>query len=113
MGAQLIFGGSEGCKKGGQGNKNFGSKCEKSGLNRIKKFSVYLLNKHLATFVKILKVAKCLLTVVEFLMLEIQPTFFYKISPGLPFSMYIIMVRRKNALRNKITEKTEFVYFFF
>ena len=53
------------------------------------------------------------LTVVEFLMLEIQPTFFYKISPGLPFSMYIIMVRRKNALRNKITEKTEFVYFFF
>ena len=53
------------------------------------------------------------LTVVEFLMLEIQPTFFYKISPGLPFSMYIIMVGRKNALRNKITEKTEFVYFFF
>ena len=52
------------------------------------------------------------LTVVEFLTLEIQPTFFYKISPGLPFSMYIIMVRRKNALRNKITEKTEFVYFF-
>ena len=45
-------------------------------------------------------------------MLEIQPTFFYKISPGLPFSMYIIMVGRKNALRNKITEKTEFVYFF-
>ena len=37
------------------------------------------------------------LTVVEFLMLEIQPTFFYKISPGLPFSMYIIMVGRKNA----------------
>ena len=53
------------------------------------------------------------LTVVEFLMLEIHSTFFYKISPGLPFSMYIIMVRRKNALRNKITEKTEFVYFFF
>ena len=52
------------------------------------------------------------LTVVEFLMLEIHSTFFYKISPGLPFSMYIIMVRRKNALRNKITEKTEFVYFF-
>ena len=55
----------------------------------------------------------CILTVVEFLMLEIQPTFFYKISPRLPFSMYIIMVGRKNALRNKITEKTEFVYFFF
>ena len=55
----------------------------------------------------------CYLTVVEFLTLEIQPTFFYKISPGLPFSMYIIMVRRKNALRNEITEKTEFVYFFF
>ena len=53
------------------------------------------------------------LTVVESLMLEIPEKFFYKISPGLPFSMYIIMVRRKNALRNKITEKTEFVYFFF
>ena len=52
------------------------------------------------------------LTVVESLMLEIPEKFFYKISPGLPFSMYIIMVRRKNALRNKITEKTEFVYFF-
>ena len=53
------------------------------------------------------------LTVVESLMLEIPEKFFYKISPGLPFSMYIIMVRRKNALRNKITEKTEFVYLFF
>ena len=53
------------------------------------------------------------LTVVESLMLEILEKFFYKISPGLPFSMYIIMVRRKNALRNKITEKTEFVYLFF
>ena len=53
------------------------------------------------------------LTVVESLMLEIPEKFFYKISPALPFSMYIIMVRRKNALRNKITEKTELVYFFY
>ena len=53
-------------------------------------------------------IKRFILTVVEFLTLEIQPTFFYKISPGLPFSMYIIMVRRKNALRNEITEKTGF-----
>ena len=59
-------------------------------------------------------IARCsALTVVEFLMLEIHSTFFYKISPGLPFSMYIIMVRRKTALGNKKTEKTEKVYFFF
>ena len=51
------------------------------------------------------------LTVVESLMLEIPEKFFLQNSPGLPFSMYIIMVRRKNALKNKITEKTEFVYF--
>ena len=53
------------------------------------------------------------LTVVESLMLEIPEKFFLQNSPGLPFSMYIIMVRRKNALRNEITEKIEFVYFFF
>ena len=62
---------------------------------------------------KLVSSAETHLTVVESLMLEIPEKFFYKISPGLPFSMYIIMVRRKNALRNKITEKTEFVYLFF
>ena len=75
-------------------------------------FLVYLINLFLLCNLFLNLAVKGLLsiflTVVEFLMLEIHSTFFYKISPGLPFSMYIIMVRRKNALRNEITEKTGF-----